>query len=242
MPRYLIELSYMGTNYSGFQIQSNANTIQFEVEKALSILLKQTVELTGSSRTDAGVHAKQNFFHFNSHYNINTKLVYNINAILPSDIVIKNIVIVPNEFHSRFNAISREYQYTITLRKNPFLIDRAYYYPYKLDYKILEELSQYILEHENFVSFSKKNTQVTNHICKLSKSSWLIEADTIIYNIKANRFLRGMVRSLVATMLSVARSKKSRIEFNNFFNNPIVASANFSAPAQGLSLVEVLYK
>lgn len=242
MSRYLLEVSYLGTNYSGFQIQLNANTIQSEVEKALLILLKSKIQLTGSSRTDAGVHAKQNFFHFDFKSPINTKSLYNLNAILPSDIVVKSLVIVEDEFHSRFSAISREYQYTISLTKNPFLNDRAYHYPYKLDFNILNELSAYLLQQENYISFSKKNTQVNNHICKLAISNWVIQSDTIIYNVKANRFLRGMVRSLVATMLSVSRNKKSMIEFKDFFKNPITASAKFSAPAHGLSLVEVLYK
>jgi tRNA pseudouridine38-40 synthase len=241
MLRYLIELSYLGTNYSGFQIQKNANTIQAEVEKALAIILKSTFQLTGSSRTDAGVHAKQNFFHFDSEFEINQKVIYNINAVLPPDIVIKNLKEVNSQFHARFSATSREYQYIITQNKNPFLINAAYYYPYNIDTNKLMYLSEYILHQENFTSFSKKNSQVNNHICKLIKSNWESRDDTIIYNVQANRFLRGMVRSLVATMLSTSKNSMSILEFENLFNQPKLASANFSTPAHGLTLINVHY-
>ena len=133
MPRYFLEVAYKGTNYSGFQSQQNANTIQAEVEKAFSVLQKEKAVMTGSSRTDAGVHALQNFFHFDSEKPVMVDLVYKMNAILPGDIVVKRLIAVNEEAHCRFDAISREYRYYIYRSKNPFLKDTAYYYPYKLD-------------------------------------------------------------------------------------------------------------
>ena len=171
MPRYFIEVSYKGTNYSGFQIQQNANSIQSEVEKSLKIFFKKDFELTGSSRTDAGVHAFQNFFHFDidEQLNFQNDFQYNLNAILPKDIVIKKIFPVNNNVHCRFDALSREYEYFIYQDKDPFLQDTAFYYPYKLDLNKLNQSAEQIIKYEDFTSFSKRNTQVKNFICKILK-------------------------------------------------------------------------
>src|SRR5215216_2897775 len=143
MHRYFLEVAYKGTNYSGFQIQHNANTIQAEVEKALAILLRQQINLTGSSRTDAGVHALQNFFHFDTEINITEKNLYNLNAILPNDIAAKGFHSVNNSRHCRFDAISREYRYFIYNKKNPFLQETAWYYPYKINFEPSSKLLIY---------------------------------------------------------------------------------------------------
>src|SRR5215216_1150335 len=120
MPRYFLEVAYKGTGYSGFQVQQNANTIQAELEKAFRILQKEAVAMTGSSRTDAGVHALQNFFHFDYAGRFDARAVYKLNAILPRDIVIKQMVPVANDAHCRFDASGREYKYFIYRQKNPF--------------------------------------------------------------------------------------------------------------------------
>ncbi len=240
MPRYLIELAYKGTNYSGFQVQKNANTIQAEVEKALGIYFKQKFELTGSSRTDAGVHALQNFFHFDTDSSIENE-VYHLNSILPEDIAIKNITQVANDFHCRFNAISRQYQYNIYQSKNPFLKEVAYYYPYNLDIDILNQAAQLVMQHTDFTSFSKKKTQTFTNNCTLTTSNWHFENQKLIYTVQANRFLRGMVRALVATMLQVGTKKLSIEALNQIVGSKNNTKAYFSAPAQGLSLVQVNY-
>ena len=139
MSRYFLEVSYKGTNYSGFQSQHNANTIQAEVEKAFSVLQRENIILTGSSRTDTGVHALQNFFHFDFNGEVHPQFRYKMNAILPNDIVIRNIRSVDKEAHCRFDAVSREYRYYIYRSKDPFLEDRAFYFPYKLDEAVLSE-------------------------------------------------------------------------------------------------------
>lgn len=242
MPRYFLEVAYKGTAYNGFQIQQNANTIQAELEKALEVLFKLKFELTGSSRTDAGVHALQNFFHFDTDTIVEQKHIYNINAILPSDIVAKNIVQVSNDKHCRFAAESREYKYFIYTNKNAFLQDRAYYFPFKLDVDLLHQAAAILLTYTNFASFSKKHTQVNNFNCKIATSQWIFENDCLVYNVKSNRFLRGMVRALVATMLKVGKGQISIDEFKKIIEAEDCATAFFDTPAHGLFLVKVDYE
>jgi len=240
MPRYLLEVAYKGTNYAGFQIQQNANTIQAEVEKALSIYYKEKFELTGSSRTDAGVHALQNFFHFNTSILISNH-VYHLNAILPFDIVVKNISQISDDFHCRFKATSRLYEYHIYQSKNPFLKEVAYFYPYNLDVQKMNKAAELLLHNNDFTSFSKKNTQAFTNNCSIISSQWYLLNDQLIYRVQANRFLRGMVKSLVATMLQVGTKKISLETFNQIILSKNPNKANFSAPSHGLFLVEVKY-
>lgn len=242
MPRYFLELSYKGTRYNGFQIQQNANTIQAEVEKALSTLFKQSFELTGSSRTDAGVHALQNFFHFDTDVVVEQKHIYNLNAILPNDIIAKNVTQVSYDKHCRFAAESREYKYFIYTSKNPFLEDRAYFFPYKLDIDLLQQAAAILLTYTDFASFSKKHTQVNNFNCNISIAKWTIENDCLVFNVKSNRFLRGMVRALVATMLKVGRGQISIEDFKQIIETKDCAIAFFDTPANGLFLVKVDYE
>jgi tRNA pseudouridine38-40 synthase len=245
MARYFIEVAYKGTNYAGFQIQQNANTIQAEIEKALHIYYRVPFELTGSSRTDAGVHAQQNFFHFNTSLSIDAfaaeKAIYHLNAILPLDIVVKNITQVAENGHCRFDAISRSYVYSINKTKNPFVLDSAYYFPYTLDIVALNAAAALLLTHSNFQSFSKKNTQVFTYECMLSRSIWIEENDLLQYHVTGNRFLRGMVRGLVGTMLLVGRGKYSLEKFKAVIENRNNADVDFSAPAKGLILKEVKF-
>ena len=247
MPRYFIEVFYKGTNYSGFQIQRNANSIQAEIEKSLNIFFKEPFSLTGSSRTDAGVHALGNFFHFDSQSFalFSTKrlnrIIYNLNAILPVDIVIKSIYQVADDAHCRFDAVSREYRYYIYQQKDPFQSDRAYYYPYKLDIGILNEAATALLSYQDFTSFSKRNTQVTSFKCDILKSEWAIEQNLLVYNVQSNRFLRGMVKGLVGTMLKAGTGKISVAEFCKIIESKDCSNADFSVPPQGLFLVNVQY-
>jgi len=241
MPRYFLELSYKGENYSGFQVQENAITIQSEVEKAFKTLQRDEVVMTGSSRTDAGVHALQNFFHFDYNEKINPHFIYKINSILSDEIVVKNLVLVKPGAHSRFDAMSREYKYYIYRHKNPFLKDRAYYYPYKLDIERMEEAAEIIKDYQDFTSFSKRRTQVKSFICKIEESKWVLENNGLVYYIKADRFLRGMVRAFVATMLLVGRNKISIDGFKTIIQQKDCTKANFAVPGRGLFLISVNY-
>ena len=243
--RYFIEVAYKGTRYAGFQIQPNANSIQAEVEKALKIFFKEDIRLACSSRTDAGVHALSNYFHFDAISLPSNEALdrspYNLNAILPGDIVIKQIYQVQPTAHSRFDAISRSYRYSIYQTKNPFIIDSAYYFPYKLDIDKLQEAASVLIGLHDFTSFSKKNTQVKTFNCTILKSEWSLQSDCTIYNVEGNRFLRGMVRGLVGTMLKVGTGKTTLDQFKNIIQNRDCTKADFSVPPQGLFLLKVKY-
>jgi tRNA pseudouridine38-40 synthase len=240
MPRYFIEVSYKGTNYSGFQKQHNSNSIQAEVEKAFEILYRQKFELTGSSRTDAGVHALQNYFHFDTEV-IPKEDVYNLNAILPADIVAKRVFRVAADAHCRFDAVAREYKYHIYNYKDPFLAGRAFYIPYPVDIGLMNEAAAAIISYTDFTSFSKRNTQVNNFNCTILASEWSRESGCLVYTVKANRFLRGMVKGLVGTMLLVGKRKISLADFRAIIEARDCSSADFSVPSEGLFLNKVVF-
>jgi tRNA pseudouridine38-40 synthase len=240
MPRYFIEVAYRGTNYSGFQVQQNANSIQAEIEKAMKVYYRDEYTLTGSSRTDAGVHALQNYFHFDSRSEVKDAS-YQLNAILPDDIVIKRIYPVDEEAHCRFDAKSREYRYYLYEKKDPFIEDRAYYYPYTLDTDLMQQAAKEIMEHHDFTSFSKRNTQVKTFDCDIKKSEWYRDGEMWVYNVIGNRFLRGMVKGLVGTMLQVGRGKLSLSEFREVIISRDCTKADFSVHSHGLFLVAVSF-
>lgn len=239
MSRYFLEVAYKGTRYSGFQVQENAVTVQSEIEKAFALVQRQPVSLTGSSRTDAGVHALQNFFHFDQEEELHPQLQYKMNAILPHDLVVKSIRVMHPEAHARFDATGREYEYHIYRFKDPFLREVAYHFPYTLDKDLLNEVAAYIKEQQYFHAFCKTNTQVTNFKCTIYKSEWVERDGMLIYNIAGNRFLRGMVRLLTATQLKVARGKYGVGEFKALFGSD--KKCGFSVPAHGLFLKQVSY-
>ena len=240
--RFFLELSYKGNRYAGFQVQDNAPTIQLEVQKALQVFYRQEIPLTGSSRTDSGVHAMQNYFHFDADIAIEEKHVYNLNAILPNDIVIKRIFEVSCDLHSRFHATHRLYHYYICPYKDVFAQDVSWHYPYKVDLEKLNEAAALLMRYHDFTSFSKRNTQTYTKLCTLTQSEWVIEGGKLVYKVKSNRFLRGMVRGLVATQLQVGRGKITIDQFRQIIEAKNCAKADFSAPPHGLFLMEVGYK
>lgn len=239
MTRYFLEVAYKGTHFSGFQLQENAVTIQSEVERAIQVLERRPVRLTGSSRTDAGVHALQNYFHFDFEGDLNPQFLYKINAIVSPDIVIRSVKAMPKKSHVRFDATFREYKYYIYDRKDPFLADRAYYFPYTLDRKAIDAAAAILKEYSDFSSFSKRNTQVKSFICQIEVSEWIEENGCLVYHVVANRFLRGMVRALTATMLKVGRGKMGLDEFRQVIEARDCTKASFAVPAHGLFLVKV---
>ena len=242
MSRYFIELGYMGTAYAGFQVQENAVTVQEKVEKALEILYREKIVLTGSSRTDTGVHALQNYFHFDFDGEIEGRKVYNINALLPDDIAIRSIRKMAGDAHCRFDAVAREYAYTIYMKKDPFIAGRAYYFPYTVNMEAMMEAAEIVKGHSEFEAFSKRNTQVKTFTCRIIESEWMDEeGDKKIYRVKANRFLRGMVRGLVGTMLQVGRGKISVKRFSEIIESGESGDVDFSVPGHGLCLAKVEY-
>lgn len=243
MARFFTEVAYKGTAYGGFQIQQNSNTIQAEVEKALSTYFRESFALTGSSRTDAGVHAAQNYFHFDTEISLVTeKSVYHLNAILPGDIVIKKISPVTPEAHCRFDAIARSYQYSIHNFKDPFISGQSYFYPYPVQQEILQEAAALLLQYSNFRAFSKKNVQVYTYECKLTRSEWIfLPGGGAQYHVTGNRFLRGMVRGLTGTMLQVGAGKLQLADFQMLIESMDASKTDFSVPGHGLCLMGVKF-
>ncbi len=244
--RYFISVAYQGTRYAGFQIQDGQETIQSQLTKALEILFRESFTLTGSSRTDAGVHAEQNYFHFDTAVELRSGHRYNLNAILPGDIAVTGIYAVSETAHCRFDATERVYKYLIYKQKNPFLTDKGWLYPYPLNLDILHRLSVVLRDYEDFSSFSKRNTQVFTYNCAIGSAYWQErEKEELEFHIRSNRFLRGMIRGIVGTMLRIARTAQTLEEAELMFRGVIeakdCAKADFTTPARGLYLMEVNY-
>jgi len=241
MARYFIEVSYDGTGFGGFQIQTSQDTIQGALENALAILYRQPITLTGASRTDAGVHAYQNYLHFDLDLPVITKHLYNLNALLPDSIVVKGIYIVPDDAHARFDAQKRSYIYRLHTVKTPFLVGRSWYYPFPLDLSLLQAAADALLAYTDFETFSKKNTKVNTFNCTISKALWIQEGTTLQFHIDSNRFLRGMIRGLVGTMLQVGRGQITIEQFHEIIRSKNEQKADFSTPAHGLYLSSIQY-
>jgi tRNA pseudouridine38-40 synthase len=246
MARYFIEVGYEGTSFCGFQIQDGQETVQSVVSAALQTVLKESIALTGSSRTDAGVHAKQNFFHFDTELVVTGKHIYSINAILPPTVVVHHIYLVAPEAHARFDALSRTYTYTVTTKKDPFLIDKAWHFPFPVSLETLQAMALELPSYQDFEAFSKKNAGNKTNICAIEISNWQTVSPTVFtYTVRSNRFLRGMVRGLVGTMLRLARQSATKEEAVATFKTVILSKdpslCDFSTPAKGLVLEIVAY-
>ncbi|TRX48892.1 tRNA pseudouridine(38-40) synthase TruA [Fulvivirga sp. M361] len=242
MPRYFFEISYDGTHYHGWQRQENAMSIQQKVEEALSLLTRQPMSITGSGRTDTGVHCEQQFFHCDFEKTADTaQLQHKLNSLLPNDISINAIFQVANDIHARFTAISRSYEYRISLRKNPFLEKYACHFHKPLDVTRMNEAALVLLEEEDFQAFSKVKTEVENFRCSISTARWIVGDELLTFEITANRFLRGMVRAIVGTLLDVGTAKRPTEDFITIIKSRDRRKAGSAAPAQGLFLTSVKY-
>jgi tRNA pseudouridine38-40 synthase len=241
MKRYFMEVAYDGAAFGGFQIQINQPTIQGAVEQAMATLYRVPISLTGASRTDAGVHALQNFFHFDSALDIQAKHIYNLNAILQNAIVVKAIYEVPNDAHARFDALKRSYLYKLHTFKDPFLEGRSWFYPFPVNHQLLQEAANILLDYTNFESFSKKNTTVNTFECHITKAFWSLNAQGFAFHIDSNRFLRGMIRGLVGTMLQVGRGSITLEQWHEIIVSKDEQRVDFSTPAHGLYLTAIEY-
>jgi tRNA pseudouridine38-40 synthase len=236
MSRYFLEVFYRGTRYAGFKVQENAQTVQGEVERALEIFFRRRVGLTGSSRTDAGVHARQNYFHFDFDAEFSDRWLYNINSLLPDDIAVRSVRKVADDAHCRFDALARQYRYMVYRWKDPFVREFGYYFPYRLDVEAMKAAAEEVKRYSEFEAFSKRNTQVKTFACTIMESRWETGDERMEYVAKANRFLRGMVRGLVGTMLQVGRGKMNVEEFGKVIVGGDSAKVDFSVPGGGLCL------
>lgn len=240
--RYFIELSYNGKAYHGWQIQPNAITVQEVLDKGLSLLLRTTISTMGAGRTDAGVHATQMFAHFDTEVIFDAEMFqYKLNSYLPEDIVIHSIMKVNSEAHTRFDALSRAYIYRISLSKNAFNNEQAYYLKPKLNIEKLKEASKILLDYKDFQCFSKSNTDVKTYHCDIMLAEWEIVGDELQFTIKANRFLRNMVRAIVGTLINVGIGKIAVSEMHTIIQSKNRSEAGFSVPARALYLSEIVY-
>ena len=239
--RFFIELSFNGDNYHGWQIQPNVITIQSEINRVLSIVLENQIQVTGAGRTDAGVHALQMYDHFDFDKPIEKEpTIERMNKILPSDILIKDIFQVGNDFHCRFNAISRTYKYYISDIKTPFK-KNVFYVRKKLDVIAMNSACNYLLGKKDFTSFSKLKTQTHTNNCNIFHANWQRLNDGYLFKIKADRFLRNMVRAIVGTLIEVGCGNIEITHFKDIIDKRDRSSAGFSVPANALFLVNIEY-
>lgn len=240
--RYFLEFAYNGTHYHGWQIQPNTKTVQETLTTALSLLLKTPIELVGAGRTDTGVHAKKMYAHFDYAEIINTvELLKKLNSFLPKDIAVHNIHLVKEDAHARFDALTRTYEYHITLEKEVFSDETRWYQYRPLDLELMNQACEILYEYEDFECFSKTNSDVFTFNCTIFKASWKQEGTHVIFTITANRFLRNMVRAIVGTMVNIGIGKTTLAEFRAIIESKNRSKAGFSVPGKGLFLTQVTY-
>ncbi|TJY37264.1 tRNA pseudouridine(38-40) synthase TruA [Pontimicrobium aquaticum] len=240
--RYFIELSYNGKAYHGWQNQPNAVSVQEVLEKALSTLLREPINIVGAGRTDAGVHAKQMFAHFDTNSGFSQEnFMYKLNSFLPKDIAIHTIFEVPKEAHARFDALSRSYIYRISLTKNVFDYNYSYNFNLPLDIEAMNEACKVLLEYENFKCFSRSNTDVKTYNCDIMEAKWEENNNTLTFSITANRFLRNMVRAIAGTMIDVGLGKINIAQFHDIIKSKDRTKAGASVPGHALYLTNIEY-
>ncbi len=244
--RYFIHLSYDGAAYHGWQIQPNGASVQETIQKALTTLLRHPIEIVGAGRTDAGVNARSMTAHFDTPNGTPIEdtdtLVTRLNRILPQDIAIYSIVQVKDDAHARFDATARTYKYYVTTAKSPFTRHYAYRFPQPLDFTLMNEAAQHLFDYTDFTSFSKLHTDTKTNNCKIMHAEWTQTSDTEwVFTIKADRFLRNMVRAIVGTLLDVGRGKMSIADFCRTIEKKDRCSAGTSVPGNALFLEKVEY-
>ncbi len=240
--RYFIELAYNGKKYHGWQNQPDAISVQEVLENALSTLLREKIQVMGAGRTDAGVHAKQLFAHFDlESIDSIPNLIFKLNSFLPNDISIQNIFPVKDNAHARFDASERAYEYLISYHKNPFSDDFAHLIHYKPNIDLMNKAANELLNYKDFQCFSRSNSDVKTYYCDIKEAYWKSVNSQLVFTIKADRFLRNMVRAIVGTLLDVGFEKTSISQFHEIIKSKDRSRAGSSAPAKGLYLTKVEY-
>jgi len=243
--RYFIKLSYNGKAYHGWQRQENAVTVQQVLEEAMATIFEESIDITGAGRTDTGVHATEYYAHFDfenlySEQELQDK-VFKLNSFLPTDIYVFSIFGVDPELHARFSAHWRKYEYHITRRKDPFRRDLAWFVHGPLEIEIMNSAASVLMDYHDFTSFSKLHTQVKTNNCRIMEAYWEEQGHLLVFNIKADRFLRNMVRAIVGTLIDVGRKKISTEDFRKIIEAKDRSAAGRSVPAHGLYLVKIEY-
>jgi tRNA pseudouridine38-40 synthase len=242
--RYFIYMSFKGTAYHGWQYQPNAISVQQVVENALSTILNDKISVTGAGRTDTGVHASFYCAHFESVRNDlsgNSPFLGKLNGFLPTDISVSSICSVDKDMHARFSALSRTYKYYIALKKSPFQSEFSWYLHRNFDITAMNKACAILKEQKDFTSFSKLHTDVKTNNCDIMEAFWSEEGSNLIFTIKADRFLRNMVRAIVGTMVDIGTGKTSLDEFKAIIEAKNRCEAGQSVPAKGLFLVDIDY-
>ena len=242
--RFFLELSFKGTAFYGWQIQPQSPTVQQAVADALSTVLKKNTKVTGAGRTDAGVHAKGFFAHFDAEESMvmkNKKFIFQLNGILGHDIAVHRLHRVKANAHARYSAISRSYQYFITQEKDPFFQDYQYFHSRSLDLDAMNTAAQVLFQYNDFTSFSKLHSHTETNLCHIMEAEWKQLPGKIIFTIKADRFLRNMVRAIVGTLIQVGSGKLNPDDMHRIINQRDRSLAGPSAPAHGLMLVKIEY-
>ena len=242
--RYFIEFTYNGSSFHGSQTQPNGNTVQAEMEAAFATILRQAVPLTFAGRTDAGVHADKMVAHFDFENNqmVNDQMVHRLNNLLPDSIAIINLQPVQDDAHARFDAIERTYHYRITTRKDPFLYINHTRVAAGLDFEAMNKAARLLIGKQDFASFCRAHTDVKTTICDVKQAQWIRESETeYTFVITADRFLRNMVRAVVGTLFEIGKGKMTEAQLADIIAAHDRCKAGHSAPAEGLSLVEIKY-
>lgn len=241
--RYFIELAYRGTNFHGWQVQPNAQSVQESLEKALSVITREPISVTGAGRTDTGVHASYFVAHFDSEKKEldHPDFSYKLNSFLNKDIVIFKLSKVGSGAHARFDAISRTYQYHLNLKKDPFALETSWQIFGQPDVQLMNEACRILFEYADFTSFSKLHTDVKTNNCKIYFAEWVQSGLNLVFTVKADRFLRNMVRALVGTLLEVGLGKIDLAGFRQIIEQKDRGMAGLSVPAQGLFLTDIEY-
>jgi tRNA pseudouridine38-40 synthase len=236
-------LAYKGKNFHGWQIQPNAVSVQGSLEVALLTITRETISVTGAGRTDTGVHASYFVAHFDSEkLNLDhPDFAHKLNSFLGMDIVIFGVSKVSLEAHARFDAISRTYQYHLNLRKDPFALETSWYIFIRPDIERMNEASRVLFEYTDFTSFSKLHTDVKTNNCEIYQAEWTQEGPDIVFTVRADRFLRNMVRALVGTILEVGIGKIDLTQFRKIIEQKDRGAAGLSVPAHGLFLTDIEY-
>ncbi len=240
--RFFFEITYNGTEYHGWQNQPNAISVQQVVEDSMTKVFGRKTTIVGSGRTDTGVHCVQQFFHADVDKEFDEAVwLVKLNSILPRFIAIRSIVPVKPDANARYDALERSYEYKITRVKDPILVGRAYYFFRELDIKTMNKAARLLCGEHDFECFSKVHTDVNHFICDIKRARWNQKGDLLVFTIAANRFLRGMVRAIVGTLLDVGSGKISLQDFQEILKSRDRKKAGINVPPEALYLMSVKY-